>query len=314
MSANDDSPWTPEEDYDLTVAYRAGGDELAARFLAGRRSPAEVCLRALELGLERGRPWDMESLLLLLRLENVPGALEEFAYEHGRTLRAVTERYRRLHRATKAPRTTNPRGKLKLSDARLLAFIRAEDAAVLEEEELPWTPDDEHFLVAAYRAGGDDLAVRYFEGRRPPVLVVRRAIELGLERGRPWDVEALLLLLQTRGDKASLKQLAKAQGRAVQSVVARYKRLHEVPKASRKLAPRGKVEPWTQEELAWLRRHYATSTAEELVARFPHRTLSSIRIRASEMGLTLSRSKATRLARERAALGSAGPRADAGAI
>lgn len=311
MSVNDHSPWTPEEDYDLTVAYRAGGDELAARFLAGRRSPAQVCLRALELGLERGRPWDMEALLLLLRLENVPGALEEFAFDQGRTLRAVTERYKRLHRATKAPRTTNPRGKLKLSDARLIAFIRAEDAAALEEE-LPWTPDDEHFLVAAYRAGGDDLAVRYFEGRRPPVLVVRRAIELGLERGRPWDMDALLRLLQTRGDKAALKQFAKAQGRAVRSVFARYKRLHQTPKVSRKLAPRSKVEPWTQEEVAWLRRHYATSTAEELVARFPHRTLSSIRIRASEMGLTLSRSKATRLARERAALGSAGPRADSG--
>src|SRR3546814_19745006 len=63
----------------------------------------------------------LRSSELLLRLENVPGALEQFTYEHGRTLRAVTERYRRLHRATKAPRTTNPRGKLKLSDARLLA-------------------------------------------------------------------------------------------------------------------------------------------------------------------------------------------------
>jgi hypothetical protein len=46
----------------------------------------------------------------------------------------------------------------------------------------------------------------------------------------------------------------------------------------------GKV-PWTEEDNAWLRGHYATATREELQARFPHRTYMAIRKQAAALGL-----------------------------
>lgn len=314
MSDNDTSPWHPEEDHKLVVAYQAGGIELAVARFRGRRSPAEIQKRVTQLDLERSRPWDNQDLVGLMRLPNDPDAMELFAVSRGRSLRAVKERFKRLHSAHTAPKTTNPRGKLPPAEAAALELIRmGHPTTGLDDEGPPFTEKEDYDLRVAYRAGGDDLAVLYFEGQRSPAQVVLRAIELNLQRGRAWDVKDKLDLLETEGNRDAMKQLARTQGRTLKALVARYNLMHKVKKPCRVVEGRGKYDRWTPVDNDWLRRHYRSSTAEQLLARFTNRTLSAIRIRASELGLTLSRSKAGRLARERAALGSAGPRAVADA-
>jgi DNA invertase Pin-like site-specific DNA recombinase len=53
----------------------------------------------------------------------------------------------------------------------------------------------------------------------------------------------------------------------------------------RPLLRRGGKAPWTSEDHAWLREHYATATQEALHARFPHRTHMAIRKQAAALGL-----------------------------
>lgn len=310
MSGDDTLTWDPGEDHKLAVAYQAGGIELSVARFRGQRSLAEIRKRITQLDLERSRPWDNQDLVGLMRLPNEPDALELYAVNRGRSLRSVKERFKRLHSAHAVPKTTNPRGKLPPPEAAALELIRmGHPVTDLDDEGPPFTEKEDYDLRVAYRAGGDDLAVLYFEGQRSPAQVVLRAIELNLQRGRAWDVKDKLDLLETEGDREAMKRLARAQGRTLKALVARYNLMHKVIKPSRIVVGRGKYPRWTPDDDDWLHRNYPTSSAEQLLARFSNRTLSAIRIRASALGLTLSRSKAGRLARDRAALGSAGPRA-----
>lgn len=123
-----------------------------------------------------------------------------------------------------------------------------------------------------------------------------------------WTQAQLEELCATEGKPAQMANLAARQGRTERSVRERYKRLQREGMRPRTNA-RGPLLRWTSEDLEWLRANYAPATAEELAARFPHRTMSAIRIKASEMGLALPRPQAQSLAIARMKAGSAGPRA-----
>ena len=124
-----------------------------------------------------------------------------------------------------------------------------------------------------------------------------------------WSEAEIVQLVATGGSPEALAALAEATGRSPRSVRERWSRLMRETNIKPRTNARAPILRWTQEELEWLRAHYANASAEDLVVRFPHRRLIAIRIRASEMGLTLPRKVASSRARDRKKAGSLGPMA-----
>lgn len=122
-----------------------------------------------------------------------------------------------------------------------------------------------------------------------------------LRENVPWTQAQLLELAETRGNAVAMRHLAARQGRTLRSVQERHRRLlrENEGAAPRRTNARGPVRPWTQAELEWLVKNYATATVEDLAKHLPGRTLAAVRVRASEMGLALPRSDAARLSKTR---------------
>jgi len=79
--------------------------------------------------------------------------------------------------------------------------------------------------------------------------------------------------------------LVNAEGDAVEATVAWRSGVEQHLWIERPLRQRGGKTRWTEEDHAWLREHYAASTAQDLEAQFPRRGYQAIRRQAETLGL-----------------------------
>lgn len=97
-----------------------------------------------------------------------------------------------------------------------------------------------------------------------------------MRKGRAWTPEEDKVLLAGIKAGKTYAQIAAELGRSEPSVLKRTQRLRVSKSASR---------PWTQEEMAYLRKHWGRQTAEE-TARVLGRSIDAVRGKAHALGLT----------------------------
>lgn len=95
-------------------------------------------------------------------------------------------------------------------------------------------------------------------------------------KGRAWTLEEDKVLLAGIKAGKTYAQIAAELGRSEPSVLKRTQRLRVGKSTSR---------PWTQEEVAYLRKHWGRQTAEE-TARVLGRSIDAVRGKAYALGLT----------------------------
>lgn len=142
-------------------------------------------------------------------------------------------------------------------------------------EQRPWTEKEDEAIRQHYDKDGSLYLVRLLG--RPRKRVQTRARMLGVWGGAPrWNASEEEYLRENYADTARA-ELASELGRSVQSVNHKLRKMGLTERVSR---------PWEDEEIAFLKDHYATMTCEEIADELLDRTHEAVSLKAQRIGLS----------------------------